>query len=243
MQAKDALCGTVKFGGSGMGIRERLRGMLRRPPSQPSENRWLLDLTTLRDGQIYQQHFGRPHRMSIEPSPMSRLSAVVPSVDPRWEHTGVYAYPPARERTAWLMVTAGLSNPWHQPLPPALPDDPSRVRSGAGIELCLLTPQRTEWAADVLSALMARQQCIAAGSLPGERLQVGDVVSLATLTLPRGPQPPPDLESFLVTGPVGFPLGFQLPYGSVEWLLLVGLTAAQAAAQPLVMPAGGITLA
>lgn len=212
-----------------MGIRQRLRRMVRSPPEKPSRHRWLLDLTAHRDGQIYLPEFGQPHRMSIEAAPLSRLHAVVPSVDPRWEHTGVYAYPPRGERAGWLHVTAGLSNPWHGALPPPVPAAPEQVCSGAGIELCMLTAERSPWAVDVLSALMARQQCIAGGSLPGSRLTIGEVIPLAPLSLPRGPQPPSGLTALLAVPPRGMPAGFLLPYGRVEWILLVGLTAEQAA--------------
>ncbi|MFT5682565.1 MAG: hypothetical protein ACI8RZ_003487 [Myxococcota bacterium] len=212
-----------------MGIRDRLRRMVRSPPKAPSEHRWLLDLTGHRDGQIYQPEFGKPHRMSIEAAPLSRLHAVVPSVDPRWAHTGVYSYPPRAERSVWLQVTAGLSNPWHGTLPPSLPANPATARSGAGIELCMRTQARSAWAADTLSALMARQQCIASGALSGRRLAVGDILPLASLTLPRGPEAPAGLSALLAARPIEMPARFQLPYGQVDWILLIGLTPAQEA--------------
>lgn len=33
------------------------------------------------------------------------------SVDPRWLHVGVMTAPPTAQRTTWIYVTSGLSNP------------------------------------------------------------------------------------------------------------------------------------
>jgi len=211
-----------------MGIRQRLRRMVSASPQKPTRHRWLLDLTAYRAEQIYLPEFGQPHRMSIEAAPLSRLHAVVRTVDPRWAHTGVYAYPPQGDRTGWLHVTAGLSNPWHGAIPPRTPAQPERAWSGAGVELCMRMEERSAWAVDVLSAVMARQQCIAGGVLAGDRIALGDLIPIEPLTLPRGPTAPPGLTTLLAVRPSGMPSGFVLPYGRVDWIRLVGLTAAQA---------------
>ncbi len=184
--------------------------------------------------------------MSIAPAPLSRLHSVVPSVDARWQHTGVYAYPPGAGRSVWLQVTSGLSNPWHGALPPIPPEDPATAHCGAGLELCMRTRERSEWAVDILSALMARQQCVAAGEIVEPPLSVGDVLPLPPLLLPRGPEPPDGLVALLIAPPLDTPPRFTTPYGWVDWLLVVGLTEAQAAsarAEPaaVLQATGGVT--
>ena len=35
-------------------------------------------------------------------------------VDPRWLFLGVFEFPPTPERSSWLYVTSGYSNPWNE---------------------------------------------------------------------------------------------------------------------------------
>lgn len=140
-------------------------------------------------------------------------------VHPGWLHHGVFACPPHGQRTDWVHVTSGLSNPWNLEAPGR---DPSG-ESGVGFELCLRTPQQANWAIPLLHHLMAWQQLVAAGALQGRPLGTGQRVPLG------GPIDGASsaLTWVLVEPPEGIAPSFELPSGKVDWLMLVGVTEAE----------------
>src|SRR5579863_7407194 len=137
------------------------------------------------------------------------------SYDPRWLTHGIIEFEPTDERTSWLYVSSGLSNPWEEDS--FRPDD----RSGIGCEFIFQSPTQSFWAISFLQRMLAFQLILAAGRFPGRGLlEVWHRVPL------RGPI---DGKSSLITwvlltpaaefGPIQ-----QLSSGRFQFIEFVGIT-------------------
>lgn len=130
------------------------------------------------------------------------------SVDARWLQLGVFACPPCGERSHWLYVTSGMSNPAEDAAP--------QPRSGIGTEFIMETEQEAPWAIRVLHTLMAYNLLLATGKMgdyptfsAGHRVKFG----LSS-----------KISAMLFATPVHFPQGFELPSGHVDLVQVVGIT-------------------
>jgi Suppressor of fused protein (SUFU) len=172
---------------------------------------------TEREDVIYRRAFGDLGAgvFTAGEVPYARMKRA--AVHPGWLHHGVFACPPHGERTGWLYVTSGLSNPWNLAAPGR---DPSG-HSGLGFELCLLAPACADWAVQLLHNLMAWQLLVGAGAMPGQPLDRGQRVPLGgPLTGSAGCA----LTWLLVEPGDEISAPFELASGKVELLLLVGAT-------------------
>ncbi|MBL8753722.1 MAG: suppressor of fused domain protein [Planctomycetes bacterium] len=138
-----------------------------------------------------------------------------------WFNHGVFACPPHDDRTSWLYVTSGLSNPWNLDRPGR---DPSGF-SGLGFELVVESPEPANWAVPLLHNLMAYELLVAVGSWPeAELLEYGNRV-------PLGGSITPDFESsirwLLVEPPEHYAPSFELASGRVDLFHLVGASDAE----------------
>ncbi|HEX5051516.1 MAG TPA: suppressor of fused domain protein [Planctomycetota bacterium] len=140
---------------------------------------------------------------------------------PGWLNHGVFACPPNDERSSWLYVTSGLSNPWNLDAPGR---DPQGF-SGLGFELAIETPDAADWAVPLLHNLMAYELLVAIGSYDGaELLEYGNRVPLNASITPNFDS---QIRWLLVEQPKHYASAFDLASGRVDIYHLVGATDAE----------------
>ena len=130
------------------------------------------------------------------------------NVDPRWLHYGVMVSPPNGERSSWVYITSGMSNPWET--------DEREEFSGLGVELFLETEREMPGAIRVLLNLMAFNILLSVqhyGDKP--MLDFGDRVPFKI---------EPNLTHIVIAKPNNFPEKFELISGQVDLLQVVGIT-------------------
>jgi len=199
------------------------------PPIDPApadsdldpQERWFQSVWEYREETLYRELFGALGGTIHTIPAAAFISLGVPTnqVDPRWLTHGVLECPPegaALERTHWLYVTSGLSNPWGQKPGQAKSDG----YSGLGLELIIETPEAAPWAISTLYWLMAVQILIGVGAVEGELLQYYDRVPLHTSIDPQRPNSP--LRNVLVAPPARTQPQFKLDSGMVDLLLCIG---------------------
>lgn len=180
---------------------------------------WFEQAWEVREEQIYRAFFG-PDTGGIYPLDADVFAGFQKGgVDPRWLFEGVLKFPPTAMRTSWLFATSGLSNAWEDETP-----DPDGW-SGLGCELVLEVEGDFDWANALLSRLLAFQILLGCGRY-GDRgpLSIGDRIPLKNPIDGRQSL----LTWCMVAPPHGYPTGFHLPTGRVEFLHLVGVTEAEA---------------
>ncbi|HLQ38323.1 MAG TPA: suppressor of fused domain protein [Planctomycetota bacterium] len=183
--------------------------------------RWFENVWAEREDKVYRARF---HDLGGGIHPASLLTYQryqQQPAHPGWLHHGVFACPPNGNRTSWLYVTSGLSNPWNLDAPGK---DPSGF-SGLGFELVLQTPQPVEWGVQLLHNLMAYELLVAVGRYPGAALfEYGNRVPLLGSITPEFASA---IQWLLVETPSHFEPSFDLPSGRVDFYLLVGATEAE----------------
>ncbi|MSR39211.1 MAG: suppressor of fused domain protein [Planctomycetes bacterium] len=186
----------------------------------PDLSAWFEAVWAQREDQVYRALFGNLGEGVIPASPAT-YERYQKKPHPGWLHHAVFACPPDGERTHWLYITSGLSNPWNL-------EQPSRDVSGyagLGFELAIATPTPQEFAPKLLHNLMAYELLVATGQYPGAELfEYGNRIPLrGSIT--------PEFESkirwLLVEQPKHYKSSFDLPPGRVDLFHLVGATDAE----------------
>jgi len=133
------------------------------------------------------------------------------SIDPRWLTHGVFKCPPNKNRSTWVYVTSGMSNPWET-------EEPEEF-SGLGVEFLLETENEETWAIEVLQTLMAYNLLLATGQMGDfPLLDYGHRVPLALSE---------SIKTMLFTKPINFPDRFSIKSGQVDFIQIVGITPAE----------------
>ncbi|MEQ9038286.1 MAG: suppressor of fused domain protein [Silicimonas sp.] len=94
--------------------------------------------------------------------------------DPRWLMHGVLEFAPTENRSSWLYVTSGHSNPWD--VEPA--DYREDGDSGAGVEFVLETDRQGSWAIVHLRRLLALELLLDSGRIGNGSLGLHDRIPL-----------------------------------------------------------------
>jgi hypothetical protein len=140
---------------------------------------------------------------------------------PGWENHGVFAVPPNDDRSSWLYVTSGLSNPWNLDRPRR---DPSGF-SGLGFELVVESGSPADWAVPLLHNLMAYELLVAVGTYEhATLLEYGNRVPLNGSITPAFDSA---IRWLLVEQPQHYASAFDLASGRVDLFHLVGATDAE----------------
>lgn len=140
------------------------------------------------------------------------------STDPRWLFHGVFEFSPTEQRSSWLYVTSGTSNPWEV--------EPSQFGeqeySGLGTELVLESPVQAEWAISATRRLLAYNILLAHGHFGtsgpldyGARIPLDAAIDGSAQSL---------LRSVVVGAATHYPSSFGLASGKVDLLHLVGIS-------------------
>ena len=139
-------------------------------------------------------------------------------VDPRWLHHGVFEFGPTPQRSSWIYVTSGTSNPWEQ-----VPSEYSMAGvSGLGTELVLEAASQSDWAIGVLAHLLAYNILLAHGRFGDfEPLRLGARVPLGG---PVSGDARCALTFVAVAEATHYQSTFHLDSGRVKLLHLVGIT-------------------
>lgn len=184
--------------------------------------KWFQGVWAQREEGIYKDLFGQvgPHVHTIPPELFGRLGHT--KGDPRWMVHGVFEIAPSQKLPYWSYITTALSNPWGE--------DPESVDattpSGLGFELLMHTPVAAPWAIQVLHWLMAVNILAASGLLQGDTVTAGARIPLHTSIDPLRQESL--LRNLLVVEATHLGSGFVLPSGTVDLLLCLGVTDAEA---------------
>jgi len=135
----------------------------------------LEEVWRIREEEIYPSLFGPVNRgiFTLGADTFSRIGRN--NIDPRWLFMGVFEFAPNRDRSNWLYVTSGYSNPWE-----VEPEnfDPARD-SGSGIEFTLETSEQGDWAIRTLLSMLAFDVLLSVGNFPNSKpLAIGDRIPL-----------------------------------------------------------------
>jgi len=189
--------------------------------SQEKWEQWFQDTWAYREDTVYKRMFGQvgPHVHTIPPELFLRLGQ--PQPDNRWLVHGVFEIAPTEKLPYWSYVTTALSNPWGVDPAVVKPEEPS----GLGIELVMHSPTQSAWAIQVLHWLMAVNILAASGILQGETVSAGGRVPLHTSIDPQRPQSP--IRNLLIIEASHLEPRFNLPSGTVDLLLCLGVTDAE----------------
>jgi len=178
-----------------------------------------MDLETVwrvREEEVYPAIFG-PVRRGVFPltSQLFEERFGQRDIDPRWLFHGVFEFAPTPERTSWLYVTSGYSNPWEEE--PA--DYDSAGESGAGVEFTFAVSEQGDWAIQTLQHMLAFDLLLGAGRFPGaDRLSLHDRIPLRA---PINGEPDCQIRNLILVEREDGVQEFSLPSGAV---ILVGFT-------------------
>ncbi len=178
----------------------------------------------LREEQIYPSLFGKAQKgiFTLSQSVFCDRFGQT-AVDPRWLFYGVFEFPPIDNRPFWIYVTSGHSNPWDNAPEATMPN----CTSGAGLEFLLASKESGEWAIRQMLDILAFDILLRAGRYPGKPpLANGDRIPLRA---PINSDTRCTLRNLLVTNKEQNWPGFNLPYGMVQFLTLLGITDAEVA--------------
>ncbi|MBL8732497.1 MAG: suppressor of fused domain protein [Planctomycetes bacterium] len=182
--------------------------------------KWFEALWCDREDRAYQALFGDLGQGVYTASPQV-YAQFGKQPHPGWLNHGVFACPPHGERTGWLYVTSGLSNPWNL----TAPGRDASGFSGLGFELTIETSAPVTWAVPLLHNLMAYELLVAIGSYAdAELLEYGQRVPLNASIAP-GEQSV--VRWLLVEPPKHFAPHFELAAGRVDLFHLVGASDAE----------------
>jgi hypothetical protein len=179
----------------------------------------LEEVWRLREEEVYPTLFG-PVGRGIFPLTQELFSKRFGQrdVDPRWLFLGVFEFPPTPDRSSWLYVTSGYSNPWDEE--PAVYNP--AAESGSGIEFTFAVSEQGDWAVETLLAMLAFDLLLRAGRFAnGKPLQLHDRIPL------RGPvngRPNCEIRNVIVVEPQDIPSAFFLPSGRVLFAGFTGVT-------------------
>lgn len=143
-----------------------------------------------------------------------------------WPGGGFHRYAPRGERTSWLFVSHGLSQPFEESDVDAVQDDPEAL-SGLGLEYVIASPEGdAEWPLDLLFGLV--RHVLLDDDAP--LLEPGRLLACKTPIGDRGA-----LRHVLATLSPEYEIDLLLPAGHCLLVHLVGVTdgeAARASAEP-----------
>jgi Suppressor of fused protein (SUFU) len=190
------------------------------------EQDWRVRIWREREERHYTRLFGALPD-TVLPVPQSALLAILPKgafLKEEWSRHAVIEFEPNYKHTDYIYVTTALSQPWEVEKEADL--NPQGI-SGLGYEMVLRTPERADWAVDVLHRLTAYQIGVGAGLLRGNRFKYGDWM---VLNGPIDPNTPATLlKAIFVSQPEDYDPNFVLPSGRVELLQLVGISGSELA--------------
>ncbi len=182
---------------------------------------WFEDIWRDREERIYPALFG-PLPPTVVPVPFDAFRAILgpdAAIKPEWRHYAVIEIAPNELHSDWFYITTAFSQPWKLEKPEELNKD---VFSGVGFEMLLRTPERANWAVDVLHRLSAYQIGVAEGLMKGKLFEYGDWMPL------NGPidsaVPDSKVRGIFISRPRDFMARFSLRSGQVDVLQLVGIT-------------------
>ncbi|MEO6596428.1 MAG: suppressor of fused domain protein [Planctomycetota bacterium] len=185
--------------------------------TDPAFAKWFEAVWSDREDRVYRALFGDLGQ-GVYTAGSSVYDRFQKEPHPGWLNHGVFACPPSDDRTSWLYVTSGLSNPWNLEQPRR---DPSGF-SGLGFELALETRDAADWAVPLLHNLMAYELLVAVGSYDGaELLEYGNRVPLNGSITPSFDS---KIRWLLVEQPMHYAQAFDLESGRVDLFHLVGAT-------------------
>lgn len=176
----------------------------------------------IREEEVYPKLFGKVSRgiFSLTQDLFARCFGTV-ELDPLWLFFGVFEFAPTADRSSWLYVTSGCSNPY---------DDPytsNESESGAGVEFTLQVSEQSDWAIDRLQTMLALDLLLRAGHFPNRGpLPLGGHISLRA---PVNGVESCQIRNLILVSWEGRPGGFQLPSGSVALAGFTGVTDAELA--------------
>lgn len=181
---------------------------------------WFESVWSDREDRVYRASFGDLGQ-GVYTAGASVFERYGKQPHPGWLNHGVFACPPTPQRSSWLHVTSGLSNPWNLD---RAGTDPSGF-SGLGFELVVETSEPAIWAVPLLHNLMAYELLVAIGTYEdAELLEYGNRV-------PLGGSITPEFDSairwLLVEPPEHYAPSFELASGRVDFFQLVGATEAE----------------
>jgi hypothetical protein len=136
-------------------------------------------------------------------------------IDPRWLFLGVFEFAPTAERSSWMYVTSGYSNPWD--------DEPGDYdpngESGRGVEFTFAVSEQADWAIQTLQSMLAFDLLLGAGRFPGrDQLSLHDRIPL---NAPLNGDEDCQIRNLVLVEREDGPQEFALPSGEV---ILVGFT-------------------
>lgn len=181
---------------------------------------WLTEIWRIREEEVYPRIFG-PLPDQVIPMDPHNLIEILGNrpVDPRWLQFAVIEIPSTPDRPDWIYVTTAMSNPWN--VKDESEFDPEGM-SGMGLELMIRTPERANWAVNLLQRLMAYQIGVGYDLMKGRFFSYGDKMPL------NGPISPdkPDtlLRGMVLSRPLDLQSQFELPSGKVDLLQILGIT-------------------
>lgn len=99
--------------------------------------RSLEEVWTYREEVLYPDLFGSTRRgiFTLDQALFAQVFGEE-QVDPRWLFLGVFEFAPTAQRSSWLYVTSGMSNPWETEPEDYRPDDDAWL----GVEFVMETP-------------------------------------------------------------------------------------------------------
>lgn len=181
--------------------------------------KWFEKMWAIREEEYYPVFFGeKPVKFYNLPQEVFLEYFGMNECHPAWLSNIVLEYAPTEKRGSWLYVTSGLSNPIGQE-----PSDESVDElSGLGMELIIEANERSHWPIHVLQRIMAYQILVATTHIEGALIDYG-------LALPFGEPITKDspISNFLIVEPEeekSYPIGFRLPSGVAEFMILYGIT-------------------
>jgi hypothetical protein len=182
---------------------------------------WFEQSWELREEEVYPRLFGsRGQNIFVLKPTLFTDTFKQSTLDPRWLNHGVFECAPTAARSTWLYVSSGLSNAWEDDHP-----DPTGP-SGLGMEFLLETIEQAEWPILRLQQLVAFQILVACDKYPGRGLvNHHDRVPLRGSISPGSSA----LTWLYIGSPEPHAASFQLPTGSVDLLMVVGVTEEEAA--------------
>ncbi len=182
---------------------------------------WFDEIWREREERVYPELFG-PLPGKVIPLRAEALRAILgqnATLDAEWLHFAVIEVAPNQQHNDWLYVTSALSQPWKIDGPEKLDRN---SYSGCGFEMVLRTPERANWAVDVLHRLTAYQIGVYFERLKGKLFSYHDWMPLNGPVNSSMTDSP--VRGMLITRPQDFPARFELRSGQVDLLQISGIT-------------------
>jgi hypothetical protein len=187
----------------------------------PPQQDWFEEIWRKREEEIYPALFGSLPDTVI-PLPIETIRAILgyeAEVDEAWLHYAVVEVAPNEKHNDWIYVTSAFSQPWKAESQAELDPDGS---SGYGYEMLIRTPERANWAVDVLHRLGAYQLGVYHEKMKGKLFGWHDWMPLNGPISPD--YPTSAVRGMFITHPRDFEAHFELPSGRVNFLQIVGIT-------------------